>query len=653
MSAKHGWTNWDAESMAVWEHLPSGLRARLVLEDEEGNTLTPRDWAPLEDFLPDDGGHSLSHLLLTAGHSQVEVECGGEGDVAACRIADVHGAPVQAHWVIEGTREGWEVVDDGVNLAVAPEGVAVPDDIDAFLRTQREAARLAAPTGEGLLAEPLEAMEAAAAANTFMLPGTEEVVTLSRHIAASAGGWRLPNWESFLTATGIALIDPALALANARTALSRLTVGDRLAAFATADGPDSLFTNPPVAAHAIWKLYLLTGDDSLVTEAFPTLLAFHRWWAANRDPNHNGLVSPASDIEAGMPGHPLYTDTACDEKSGLLMLDDVGLTSLLALDAYILMRMAVQLNDYDTTTALEAEMRGLIDRINVEFWDQNAGLYHSLDNALQSVGATSATMLLSLVGGIPTGIRAHRLVTEHLEAEFDTSFLVPTLAVSDPEFAKQLAWRGRVSPLLNTLICDGLRRYREDMAAERIVLSGLAMLRQEWVNHHQVGASYHARTGRVDDILQDLMAPDGLLLGALGLGLLIDVETWDGMRLGNLSGVEMAVHGLALRGDRYDLSSGAWGFSAHRNGKPWLDTDRPALLRNLVFSEHEVSLHAKMLDGGPLTLRFYGFAPRQHVSVVVNGKAHAEVVSTAGRLQCRVDLPPAPEMGSDTQGMVR
>jgi len=651
MSSTHGWTTWDPSSIAVWEHLPSGLRCRLLLQDDEGQQLAPESWAPLEDFLPDDAGHSLAHLLVNAGGAQVEVECGGEGDVAACHILQVQGDHVTARWEVDGPRAGWLVVADSADVAVAPEGTPIPADVNAFLRDQHDAVRLSLPVGEGLLADTLETMETDLATNTFVLPETGELITLSRHAVEAAGAWSIPNWETFLTALGMAVVDPALALANCRAALRHLAVEDILGAEATAAGARSDISNPPVASYCVWKIYQLTGDEELLREAMPQLLRWHNWWQSTHDPNVNGLLSWTSDEEAGMPGHPPYAEAQRDEDSGVLKLDDVASCSLWALDAAALMRMALRFDDMELATHLEAEIQAIADRMNLTLWDQNGGIFRSLDWNMKPGDHQSATAFLSLIAGIPTGIRAQRLVNEHLAQEFAAPNLVPTLGDGDAAFGDQQPWRGRVSALLNFLICEGLRHYGEDTWAERIALSGLSLLRNGWNDGRHIYGSFNARTGAGDDIDQDPLAPAGLLLGALGIGLLIDLEPWDGMRLGNLCGAEMALHGLLLRGDRFDLASGPWGFSARRNGKPWIETDRPAILRNIVAGEHEISLHAKVAGGGPLTLRFFGYAPGLHISVKINGRLIPAITSPTGAVECSVELPPAPDIGG--QGMAR
>lgn len=178
-------------------------------------------------------------------------------------------------------------------------------------------------------------------------------------------------------------------------------------------------------------------------------------------------------------------------------------------------------------------------------------------------------------------MRVDRLV-QHQREELDTPFLVPTPGKGDPEMTGQLPWRGRISPLLNYLICEGLRQYGSDDIAEVIALSSLEMLRESREYHHQVFPSYNALSGPGTNIPQDPLAPKVLLLGVLGIGMLIDdTEPWDGIRLENLRGVDMAVDGLSLFGHLCNVASGPRGLSVTRDNESWINFDRPAILRNL------------------------------------------------------------------------
>ena len=644
MSTAHGWTTWDPVSVSVWEHLPSGARCHLILQDTTGQDIQPVAWMPVEDYLPDNEGHSLSHLVISTASAQVEIECGGQGDIAACRISKVDGDNVVAHWQVDGVQHDWVVLMGDRDVAVAPQGTELPRDISAFLNTQRQVARLTIPSGGGLLTAPLEAMEATLAANTFALPESGEILTVSRHVAEQSGAWLLPNWQTFLTALGIAFADPALAIANCRTALRHLSAGALLGAESREDGVRADISNPPVAAYSIWKIFQMTGETVLLDEAYTSLLRWHDWWLNFRDGNHNQLLSWSAPEETGMPGHPLYENAVPDERTGLLQLDDVGLCSLWALDAFALMRMALQLNDLDQATHLEREIVELADRMNMWFWDSSLGQFRSRGWDGAPAEAQSITSLLVLPGRIPTLAHVQRVVNEHLDFEFNTQYVVPTVGSGDPAFGDQLPWRGRISPLLNYLICEGLRHFGKDDWAETITLSGLELITRSW-QQHAVFDSYHAITGRGDDLPQDPLAPAGLLFSALGIGMLLDVEPWNGMRFGNLHGTEMSIAGVTVCGDHYDVTSSPAGLTLTRNGTLWCETDRPVILRNLTQTAREMSLQAKLAHAGPLCLRFHGFPPNETVALKVNGVVYTVAADAHGIVERVVDVPPSASMG--------
>ncbi|MHB9025986.1 MAG: MGH1-like glycoside hydrolase domain-containing protein [Armatimonadota bacterium] len=645
MSTIRGWTTWEPSSIAVWEHLPSGIRCRLILEDAEGHAFALKEWEPLEEYLPDHAGNSTAHLRLRAGEGSVEIECCGKGDLAACHIGAITGERLSAHWEVEGARDGWQVRRDGADVVLAPRGVELPEDVNAFLRDRRTVARDSAPHGAGLLEAPLEALDVALASNTIVLPQTEEIVTLSRHEMELTGEWRMGNWEFFLTALGIAYADPELALANARAGLSHLAAGSLLAAESRAGEARADLSNPPVAAYCIWKIFQITEDRTLIEEAYPVLLRWHDWWMNARDINQNHLLGWLAPEEAGMPGHPLYEEAVVDPRTGVLRLDDVALCSLWAMDAFALMRMALLLGEQDRATQLEHEIQEMSARVNLRLWDQARGYFRSQNWDGVPTDHQSAAGLLVLAGRVSTRAHKDRLLAEYLEPYFATPYLLPTLGTGDAAFHDQLPWRGRVSPLLNYLICEGLRYYGQDEWAERISLSGLELVRASWAEGHQLFASYHALTGRGDDLPQDPLAPAGILLGALGVALLIDVEPWNGLRLGNLSGQEMSVSGVTIAGQRFDVTCDERGMTVQRNGMTWIETDRPVILRNLLQTERELSLQVTLPTGGRLRLRVHGYAPGLHITLRVNGTAIPAVTNPRGIIDQTVEVNPLAKGG--------
>jgi hypothetical protein len=648
MSSANGWTASDPTSPLVWVHHPSGVQCHLQLTTRAGDPLVPTSWEAEDDLLPDAAGESHARMRVWVDGGAVAIECAGHGAVAACQIVEVTGSDIVPQWAVAAPPDGWQVRKEFHAVAVAPADAPLPSDIPAFVATRRAEALAALPHGSGLLEAPLQAAEAALAVNTVLLPDTGERVVLSRHTAVLRGEWRLPNWQTFLSAVGVAYLDPELALDTCRTALARLAHAEILGTEASPAGVDWSISHPPVAAYCLWKVAKLTGEMGLIHEAFPQLLRWHGWWQAYRRGHRPHFLAWASPEESGMPTHPLYAEARADPRAGLLRLDDVGLCSLWTLDAYALMRMALWIGLHDSATQLELEIRELSSRLNLELWDPRGGRYASQDWTGVPTTRQSATALLPLIGRLVARDFLPRLISAHLAVEFNTPYLVPTVGSEDPAFGEQLPWRGRTSALLNYLICEGLRQFGVDDWAERITLSGLACLRRSW-GAHQLFESYNALTGDGDDHPQDPLAPSGILWTALGVGMLIDWEAWYGLRVGNLLGAEMGLSGVRLGGRCYDVATGAFGLTAARDGAPWLAVDRPAIVRNLVEAEGEVSLHLQVAQGGPVGLRLHGYPAGHAVSCKINGVAHPAHADAQGVIALRLTVPATGHWGGEAR----
>lgn len=61
-------------------------------------------------------------------------------------------------------------------------------------------------------------------------------------------------------------------------------------------------SKPPLAAWAVWEIYLAASDRAFVAEMYPKLVSYHQWWYRNRDHDRNGLA------EYGAMRHPAHND---------------------------------------------------------------------------------------------------------------------------------------------------------------------------------------------------------------------------------------------------------------------------------------------------------------------------------------------------------
>lgn len=284
--------------------------------------------------------------------------------------------------------------------------------------------------------------------------------------------------------------------------------------------PTSAITQPPVVATFV-RWMLEQAQDRALAEAkaralYPRLLAYHRWFKRERDPQHTGLVtvlhpwetgadnSPAWDEALGRvqvdPSLPPYTrrDTSHVDPSqrphqreydrflSLLEVYKRAGFDQLRLVRECPFRVASLLIDCVLHRANrdllwlsrrfgfgdEAEIEGWLEasQRGIEgLWDEAAGLYFNLDLTTgQPIRVGVSASFLPLFAGTTSPERARRLL-HTLEAwASQVRYLVPSTDPKSPHFEPQRYWRGPVWAVVNYLIALGFAEYGYPQVAERI-----------------------------------------------------------------------------------------------------------------------------------------------------------------------------------------
>jgi glycogen debranching enzyme len=109
------------------------------------------------------------------------------------------------------------------------------------------------------------------------------------------------------------------------------------------------------------------------------------------------------------------------------------------------------------------------------------------------------------------------MVDEHLldPDEFWGDFVIPSIARSDPSFAKQRYWKGAIWPPLNFLVYLGLRQAGMEKEAEQLAEKSLALFLSEFGRRGYVSENYSSINGRGDDprLSSDRFHSWGVLMG--------------------------------------------------------------------------------------------------------------------------------------------
>jgi len=428
------------------------------------------------------------------------------------------------------------------------------------------------------------------------------------------------------------LFDKELARENLAVALANATPQGNLACLLTAKDTWVDRTQLPVGSFLVWLQHLRSGDRGVLDLAYATLARNHRWWWANRDPESRGLVSfGTSDVgdglykgtsfgarnESSMDNAPHHDEAEYDPATRTLTTLDVGLNSLLALDAEMLALIAHALGHGDAAAEFATLAERTHEKIRTELWDEQRGLFANRLRSGAFVRSVGPTSFYPLVSGAPTPQQAARLVA-HLDdpATFGGAFVIPGVSRDDPAFADNTYWRGRIWPPLNFWVWQGLRRTGLQARADQLAADSFALFDRVWRGRRLCPENYNATTG------EPLDQPDtegfytwGALLPLMGVGQLSDVTPWGGWELVNgedaeLGPIESAVGMVTI------TRAGGW-LTLSRGDAVLLRTTLPRLTQ-LRLSPGLVSLTVPdNTAAGELVLS--GIAPARVVGARLDG----------------------------------
>ena len=222
---------------------------------------------------------------------------------------------------------------------------------------------------------------------------------------------------------------------------------------------DPCSTGPNVLPWAEWEYYTSTGDIDRLSKVFDPLIAYHKWLMDNRTWQDGTYWSCGN--ACGMDNLPRTLD-GYDPDSHHSFMSWIDTCAQQYLSGDILIKMAKVLGREEEAEFLKPERDMLYRVINEQMWDEKTGFYYDKrrDGSLSS--AKTVASFWTMISGIATEERAHRLVMEHLEneAEFKRPNRVPALAADSPYYQALFGyWCGGVWAPADYMILRGLEKY--------------------------------------------------------------------------------------------------------------------------------------------------------------------------------------------------
>jgi putative isomerase len=513
----------------------------------------------------------------------------------------------------------------------------------------------------GLLEDSAQAASDAVAWNiVWNAKGQVPVATVAREFPTGSGvvwgGYIQGGWDAILQGLQADLQSPSMAEASVLGLLLDASSKGFIPNVATGWGLTEDRSEPPLAAYAALKLYREHDDRQFLEKAYPILCRWHDWWPTARDGNHDGLLEwgstppgthsfldftnqeidglksayrrlgfepppiQFSDMvdnikmagdESGLDNSPMWDGVKFNKQTHTMEQDDVGLSSLWALDGWALAEIAHILGRSQEEQKYRQDFHDVSARVNELMWSEADGMYfnRSWDGTFNK--RISTTNFHPLLAGIASPERAQRMVQQYLlnTQKFWGEYIVPATPRDDPAFKDQDYWRGRIWGPTNYLLYQGLKRVGLDDVAAQVAAKSTLLFLKEWHTNGHIHENYNTMLGIGDDVTGSSVRyyAWGGLLPLTMVEDLIDVEPWSdsGLRLGSLIDRNVSATNVWIGKDNYDVSLGP-GLRVVRNGKKLLEADHPVVLRNVVWEKERVRFNVTAKTGGRITLCGFG-----------------------------------------------
>ena len=395
------------------------------------------------------------------------------------------------------------------------------------------------------------------------------------------------------------VFDADLARENMATAMASATPQGNIACIVTSNDAWVDRSQHPNGALVAWQLYQRTGERSMLAANYDALSRNQRWWWENRDPDAFGLLScGTSDVgeglykgtafgarnETGMDNSATHDEAVYDPVTRTLSTFDLGLNCAAALDAEMLANMATVLGkhaDAQEFTRVADRCRTLISET---LWDESRGLFANRQRNGGFVRSLSPTSFYPLLCRAATPEQAARLL-EHLsdETTFGGNFVLPNAARSDPAFADNVYWRGRIWPNVNYMVWLGLRRYGFTAEASKLASQSYDLFMTSWSRDRIAAENSNAMTGEaMDQGDTDPFYIWAALLPLMATGEIVDFDPWSGWTMRN-TGQDLSIGPMLSPAGILHISVKAAVLSMTINDRTVMRTDLQA-----TFSQIEI-----------------------------------------------------------------
>lgn len=279
------------------------------------------------------------------------------------------------------------------------------------------------------------------------------------------GVWQ---WDAYFHALAYRHVDPLLAQNQIRVMLASQLEDGMIPDAIYDEGKitswpfpvDAPVSKPPLAGWAAIKLHEMHPDPAFLAEIYPQLVRNNNWWFGMNDDDADGIVQYNHPHTSGADDNPLW--------DGGMPVESPDINTYLCMQLASLAKMAEILGFADQAAMWRRREQALAARMVEHFYDPQAGVFWATrDN--EPIDTLTIFNLYPLITGLLDGSINKRLV-EHLTDpdEFWPRYPIPTVAMTDPQYAPLTMWRGPTWINTNYLFIEGLERTGFDEVAREL-----------------------------------------------------------------------------------------------------------------------------------------------------------------------------------------
>ncbi len=237
------------------------------------------------------------------------------------------------------------------------------------------------------------------------------------------------------------------------------------------------YSQAPLLAWGVKRVYLRNHDQELVREALPHLEAFHDWYWRERDLDGVGLVTVGSydgvlqdaryetyDREVDLDSLTLipHPNRAAGQDNGPWYgnIYIPANTSYLLLSEQCLIWLADAVGDHALAARRRPRLKKGTEAMRKYMWDDQQGCFLAVRREdLNKLRTATIGGMVPLQAGIPTKAQASRMAESLSTDHWNTPIPLPTVDRDDPDYKSDSFWRGDVWPSTVFQTLSGLVQY--------------------------------------------------------------------------------------------------------------------------------------------------------------------------------------------------